>query len=25
VNPGTNVTFTVAATGKTPMYYQWRF
>jgi hypothetical protein len=25
VNPGTNVTFTVAATGTTPIYYQWRF
>lgn len=25
VNPGVNVTFSVAATGSTPMYYQWRF
>jgi len=25
VNPGANVTFTVVATGSTPLSYQWRF
>src|SRR5205085_10709137 len=25
VNPGANATFSVAATGTAPMYYQWRF
>src|SRR5205085_3686693 len=25
VNPGANATFTVSATGSTPLYFQWRF